>query len=551
MAESTDVLFVNARGQPLVQKTEAATHTTNGPFQPMTLRSSLLTTADTIKGARRNPRFHDWHLYLRMYKQHAVVNAAINKKIMVATNTGFEFVPRSSRLKEVPEAQANVVVPFFDQQPGFLVELRSIYLDLELFGDAFFYCTKDRLGRWKRFKRLQPWTVHIKANKNGDVIKYIQSDGKTSVSFEPEEIIHFRHINPEDDLYGLSRLEAIKSVVTADMLAEAFNTNFFRNGAATGTLFIIKNATEKELEYTRNWIREEYVSSENAFKPVILAGDVSIEKSVASHQDMGFLEGRRENKKQILAVLDVPPAKIGDMESANRSNSKEQDKSFRTESVMPLQNIVEDGISNFIRDVLGQPDVYFKHSESDKRDAQEQMELWEKAARMGFMSVNEVRATMGKPAVEGGDIHYVMTPTGAVPLVDLELYFKLAAPNTDDIPPEMHAGHEHVDEAHGEVGPVPNSSETDNARVRQKPNTTKFYVESAAQLLAKSTDETTLRHSFAYLHDATCSDDSPLLQEAAGCLRKALTTDDEILKPTYIERAKVCMYQYRGAHIHE
>lgn len=555
-----DLGLVNARGQPL-RKSLDFEYTTRGPFQPVSLYSS---SGADLKGATPNPRRFDYKLYIDMYLQHPLLKAAIDKKVMVATNTGYEFVPRSRRMKEVPEDQARTAVEFFDQQADFITQLRAVYLDLELFGDAFMYIVPDRRRRPRRLKHLPPWTMHIKAKKNGDIDYYVQTVGRETRVFRPHEIIHFRHINPDDELYGLSRLEAIKATVISDLYAETYNLNFFKNGAATGTMFVIKNASQQELELNKNWIRDEYVSTENAHKPIILAGDVEVKKAVASHQDMAFLDGRDHNKRAILAALDVPPAKIGDMETANRSNSKEQDKSFRTEAVMPLQYIIEQGLSNFIRDVLGCPDVLFKHSEGDIRDAQEQMDLWKTAADRGFLTINEVRAMMGKAEIEGGDIATVMTPTGAVPVVDLELYFRLAQPNTDKIPRELHDDHDTRDTAHDQVGPIPkpqgntvvtgappaSKSRLDNElrEALEKASRVPFSLATAVEMVDVAIeDETVFTHCLTYVMDASEDAPHPIMDEALNAMQKARKfADDPEIRKTYIQRASVLLKKYKG-----
>src|SRR5690606_14585092 len=140
-----------------------------------------------------------------------------------------------------------------------------------------------------------------------------------------------------------------------------------------------------------------YTGPQAAHKPIFLGGqNVSVAKSVATHNEMGFLEGRQFIITEILAVLNVPPSKIGLMENANRSNSKEQDKSFRSESISPLQNIVENVVnSQFIQPILGVMNTKFVHAEGDTRDAVELMDYYTKGVGWGIYNVNEVRAKMG------------------------------------------------------------------------------------------------------------------------------------------------------------
>src|SRR5690606_37137693 len=153
-----------------------------------------------------------------------------------------------------------------------------------------------------------------------------------------------------------------------------------------------------EIERNRKFLMEHYTGPDAAHKPIFLEGqNVTVEKAVETHHDMGFLEGRRFILMEILAVLDVPPTKVGIMESANRSNSKEQDKSFRSESVAPLQYIVESALNaQFVQPVLGVQNTIFVHSEGDTRDAVELMDYYTKGIAWGIYNPNEVRAKMGQ-----------------------------------------------------------------------------------------------------------------------------------------------------------
>lgn len=411
-------------------------------------------TGRDLKGATPNRHYAQWRNLYDMYNRHPTVFSAINKIVKVATNTGYDFVPRDSR-KKMKQAEYRKCRDFFATQTDFIGQLRRIYQDLLIFGNAYFNVVYDKKKRPVRLKRVAPWTMHIKAAKNGEVQFYVQRDpndpGADPVAFQPNEILHFKLPDPADDIYGLSPLEAIKLTVTTDLNAMAWNKAYFQNGAATGTVIVVEEASEAEVERAQQQFNKMYSGATNAHKPVVLTGKVDIKKSVVSHAEMGFLEGRKQLMMEILSVLDVPPAKIGIMETANRSNSKEQDKSFRTESVTPLQFAVESVLSDwFLRDIIGVKDTLFRHSKADTRDAMEQMDLWAKGTTHGFYNINEVRAELGYAAIDGGDINFVMTPTGAVPVVDLELFFQL--PHMNEIPEDMHDGHGHAD------GPGPGTS---------------------------------------------------------------------------------------------
>lgn len=479
-----------------------------------------------------------WHDYYDMYRQHSFVRAAIDKIAKTATNAGFDFVPRDSRAK-IKKSEVKTLQDFFVNQNNFISELQLLYTHLLIYGDAYLYIVPDRRRRPIKLKVLPPQTMHIAARKNGEIIAYYQKDPDDVtddvVKFEPHEILHFRIPDPGNSLYGLSPLESLKWAVAADLYAQRYNAAFFQNSGVSGTIIGIRNANPAEVQRNRKWLEENYIGPEAAHKPIIFEGEsISISKSVATHQEMGFLEGRRFIILEILAVLDVPPAKIGIMESANRSNSKEQDKTFRTESISPLQRMVQDVINDsFVRDVLGVGNTIFVHSEGDTRDAIEQMDYYTKGQAWGNFNVNEIRAKLGMAPVEGGDINGIMTPTGFVPLDRLHLFFQLPRINTDKVPPVAE------DPPSGEPVPraTPQVATAVSREVAKSALPPALSLHGALLKLAEAPNsDAALRQAYSYLNDLLETGDTRIVN-AHQALSKAVRCTDGILKMGYIERA--------------
>lgn len=527
----------------------AKTHGGNeGKGQIIGLRTFGMSSA--LSRRSKTAKMGDWQMYYRMYVEHPVVFAAINAKVMTAANTGWEFTARDTGGDERPREKKRLR-DFFHGQHDFRTELIGVYLNLEIYGDAFMYVVPDRMGRPSKLKNLPPHTITVNAHPNGDVINYMQWDpnkpsNEPVATFEPIEILHFKYRDPNNDLYGLSILEPLKRVVATDLQASRFNYLFFENGASTGLVISLEDATDPDFDRAKESIMEHYVGINNAHLPMLIGGKVKVHKASPSHTEMNFLKGQEQLWTQMLAVLRVPPSKIGFMENANRSNSKEQDKSFRAESVAPLQHLVEGVINEqFVRRVLGIEHTIWKHSDADTRDAQEQMDLWKDAIQNGILNINEIRIKMGYKTIPGGDVNYVMTPTGAVPVEDMELYFQLPTPNSDKIPESAHEGHNHPRGADGSLrGPASRPTAT-NADVGEIP-ASKSVVPTAALIHGASTwmtkaanDPRALRAAYAYAKDAHDATQHPLLAGTVDALRKACAShDDPFLIEAYVERAQ-------------
>lgn len=489
-----------------------------------------------------------WATYYEMYRKHSTVRTAIDKIAKTATNVGYDFVPRDARTR-IRNGELATLKEFFGKQRDFIYELRRIYKDLLIYGDAYMYVVPDKQRRPHSLKRLAPFTIAVQTDDMGRVTGYIQYDpddmtNTKYVAFNEYEILHFRIDDPNNDIYGLSPLESLEWAVTADIYAQRYNAAFFENSGITGTIISVSGVDPDEIERNRKWLMENYMGPEAAHKPIFLEGqNVTVAKAVTSQTDMGFLEGRKFILTEILGVLDVPPAKIGIMESANRSNSKEQDKSFRSESIGPLQYIVESVINaQFIQPVLGVQNTIFVHSEGDTRDATELMTYYTRGIGYGVFNPNEVRSKMGMAPVDGGDINAIMTPTGFVPLDRLDLYFKIPDINTDKVP----LNPENRDPTEGEV--LPQRTVDTEVATGQSRHVAKSAIElqksyDAAKMGAitiltagERPSRIDLVKAASYFDEAKDVDESFLVWYED--VKKAIRATDEIVQEGYLTRMR-------------
>lgn len=379
-------------------------------------------TPPLIEGNQnRETPFKSHSTYTRMYKQHPIVRAVVDKISRTAVATGYQLVPVDSTT-ELNDANAKKIDLTF-RRSKIVSLLRQTYQDLLIYGDAFWYILPARDGVPFRFYRIAPQQVNLVIDtETREVMSYITRDPKNGreTQYEPDEFLHFKIADPDNDFYGLSPLESLGSTVAQDLFAQTYNESFFANSAQTGIVFNMKNASKEEVERNREFLKKEYTSAANAHKPLLLEGDVEVSKSVSSPAEMQFIEGRRQLTMEILAVFDLPYTKLGGTsESANRSQSAENDKTYRTETIQPLQAIVEEVLNeNLIINTFGVDDILFEHREIDTRDEATQMKLYIDAMTHGIYDLNYIRKAVGVAPTEGGDTAFFQTSTGLVPVAE-------------------------------------------------------------------------------------------------------------------------------------
>ncbi|MCD2204419.1 phage portal protein [Halobacterium sp. KA-6] len=163
------------------------------------------------------------------------------------------------------------------------------------------------------------------------------------------ELIFIKNPNPLEDDYGVPDWVSAIRTISADEAAKDYNREFFQND--TIPRFVIKvtggelsEESRNDLEAMLDGLREE------SHRAVILEvekfqqqidDDVEIELEPLGQgisEEMDFRQFREKNEHEIAKVLEMPPIKIGVTESANYSNSDQQDKDFALEVIQPEQH---------------------------------------------------------------------------------------------------------------------------------------------------------------------------------------------------------------------
>lgn len=358
-------------------------------------------------------------IYYRMYTDHPIVRAAIDKKAKVASSNGYMFRPVDNS-EDLDETKAKELRAFIKRSGG-KTFLFQTFQDLCIYGRTFWWLEYRGGKPWKA-KRLHPKYVDwFTDGREVTKFRYGPVSTETANKYETKEVVSFRIPDPNDDLMGLAPLASLTKTVAVDLFAMEYNGAYFENNAQTGIVFQIKGASETEIIRNRAWLEENYTGTKNAHKPLLLEGDVEVKKSVATQQEMGFIEGRKFNREEILAVLDVSPEKLGMREDSNRSTAKEGANSFRTESIRPLQSLVEEPFNNYlILDLFGYDDIEFAFNEVDSQEEMANLDLITKAQGSGLINTDEGRARLGYGKVaKGGDVHFIQTSAGLVPLAFL------------------------------------------------------------------------------------------------------------------------------------
>jgi HK97 family phage portal protein len=404
-------------------------------------------------------------VYYEMYRQHPTVRAGVEKIAKTAAANGYRFIPTEPD-EEVPADKAKFLKLFFRLSNANQL-LRLTYRDLLIFGEAYWLVVGAKMGRPVKAMRLHPMYMDARI-EGGQFVGWrygpiFESD--QAIKYEAEEVLHFKLDDPNSDVYGLSPLDSLQHTVATDLFAMRFNKKFFENSASSGLILSMKNSTKEEVDRNREWLDQNYTGTENAWRTMVLEGDIEVKDRAGKLNEMQFIEGRKFNRQEILAALDIDPSKLGITEDSNRSTSKEADNTFRQETISPLQGVVEEEINNaFILGLLGWDDVLFEQEESSMRDKLDLMKMLAEGERMGVFSVNDILGVLGRKKLkdEGADTHFVQTAAGLIPLELLDNVAERLIPQ--QVQPASGVGTDNAPDEEDEEQDDPDREQSDDQR---------------------------------------------------------------------------------------
>jgi HK97 family phage portal protein len=371
-------------------------------------------TGDIVSYAKRQ----QYGMYYEMYRQHPIVRSIIDRKANYSIAGGYRFVAEDPKV-QVSDDKIRKLKYFFRKSNAKQL-LRNTYRDLDVYGESFWLIVRSMAATKTplRAMRLNPryMTAMI---QDGVIVKWSYgpaSPAGNAVEYDVNVVLHFKLDDPEDDTQGLSPLHSLQRTVATDVYAMEYNGTFFENSAQTGTIFIVKTSTGDEARRNREWLEANYVGAKNAHRPILLEGDVDVRRSISSSVEMQYMEGRRFNRQEICVVLEMDEARLGIFDQATGAAANTSVQAFHADVIYPRQQIIEDEINNkLILDIFGWNDVLFNHEDGDPRRKLDNADVMDKNLKSGRQSLNEQRSEMGLSPVDGGDIHFLLTPAGAIP----------------------------------------------------------------------------------------------------------------------------------------
>lgn len=202
----------------------------------------------------------------------------------------------------------------------------GIFTDFLLEGNAFIYYDGAFIYH------LPAGSVSIEPDEK-TFIKGYKYNGLTD--FKPNEVTYFKDTSGDSIYRGTSRLKAADRNIRILYKMQAFQENFFDNGAIPGLALATDNtlspiAKEKTIA---NWMRS-YNPTNGGKKPIIIdSGLKPVQLFTSNFKEMDFDISIASINVKILETIGVPPVLL---DGGNQANISPNLRLFYLETVLPI-----------------------------------------------------------------------------------------------------------------------------------------------------------------------------------------------------------------------
>lgn len=275
---------------------------------------------------------------VELYKQSVWANRCVNVKAsaLAGIKWGF-FGIEDDKLEDEKEKPnlARVLLEASEEENLFDI-LRGTCSDLDIFGKSFW----EKQGEGKTIvgiNRVNAGTMKPIIKKGtGEIVGFKQEANGVKKTFDREEIVYFHEYNPSNDLIGISRLEVGRYAIMTEIKANEYLAAFFANGAIPAALLTTEQTmNDVDFDRVQRWWNRKFRGNRNQHKVAFADKGLKLNQLGYNNAELALKEVREEARRDICAVLGVPPALAGAWEAANYAASREQRLSFYTEEIIP------------------------------------------------------------------------------------------------------------------------------------------------------------------------------------------------------------------------
>ena len=225
--------------------------------------------------------------------------------------------------------------------------LEAFFGGLQTAGNGYLEAVQDDQGQPFELYTLRSDRMKVVPGARGWPEAYDYSVGGRNVRLTRQAdgwmpVLHLKLLNPLNDYYGFSPLEAAAFAVDVHNASGAWNKALLDNAARPSGALVYgggeggERLTDDQFERLKAELTETHSGTGAAGRPLLLEGGLDWKPMSLSPADMDFIDGKHAAAREIALAFGVPPPLLGIPGDNTYANFKEANSAFWRHAVVPL-----------------------------------------------------------------------------------------------------------------------------------------------------------------------------------------------------------------------
>lgn len=292
-------------------------------------------------------------------------------------------------------------------------ELReAITLDALTTGHGYAQVVRNGEGKPLELHRMAPGSVSVETDDQGEPRYKVRLSNGGDIFLAYTDVLHV------SAFAGVSPITLAREAIGLALAAEQHLATFYQKGGRPGV--VIKHEKFIE-EVTKRKILQQWHATHgerNSGGIGFLDENMQLEVVSSSHTDAQFLENRLEQIREIARAFRIPPTMLFELSRGTWSNTEEMGRQFLTMTLRPWLKRWQAAYSRVLLSPDERESLYCEAVTDDllTTDFSTRATAFSQYVAMRALTPNEVRASMNRPPLPGGDeLSNPFTTSGASP----------------------------------------------------------------------------------------------------------------------------------------
>lgn len=298
-------------------------------------------------------------------------------------------------------------------------------------GNAYVLIERDTFSQPSKLYLLNSDIVNIAIENNSREVYYIiHAASGNKLIIHNMDMLHFKHIVGSNMLKGISPIDVLKNTTDFDAAIRKFNLSEMQKPDS----FVLKYGSNIDVKKRKSVIENFKQFYEENGGILFQEPGVEIDPIPKKYVSEDIVASENLTRERVANVFQLPAVFLNANESSNFTKNEELNRFFLQHTLI---SIIKQYESEFNRKLLTPLDRkknrYFKFNVKAylRADSATQAEVYFKAVRSGYYTINEIRELEDLPPVENGDKPFI---SGDLYPIDtpLELRKSLKGGDRDD-----------------------------------------------------------------------------------------------------------------------